>query len=161
MLLLDTHAFVWLASDQSHLTRKAVAAIRESADGLHMSSITALEIGLLVKRARLRLPVGAVEFVTGAIAQHGIHEIPVDIAIAHSAVDLPDIHNAGLCRRVLAVGRSHLVGRMIFRLSRPRLSEVRRGWGRESLPSSSSLSSSQSLSLPGRSFDEERDKDRD
>jgi PIN domain nuclease of toxin-antitoxin system len=105
MLLLDTHAFVWLASDQSQFPRKALAAIRASADGLHVSSITALEIGLLVKRGRLHLPVAAVGFVAGAMAQHGVHEIPVDIAIAHAAVALPDLHNDPFDRLIVATAR--------------------------------------------------------
>ena len=63
MLLLDTHVFVWLASAQKNLSVRAKQAIQQNADELFMSSISALEIAILVKRNRLRLPVGAEEFV--------------------------------------------------------------------------------------------------
>jgi len=48
--------------------------------------------------------------------------------ILRGPLSLLSAANAGLCRRVLAVGRSHLVGRVIFRLPRPHPSEVRRGF---------------------------------
>ena len=44
MLLLDTHALVWLASDQEQLTDVGKAMIRQSAGRLFMSAISSLEI---------------------------------------------------------------------------------------------------------------------
>jgi PIN domain nuclease of toxin-antitoxin system len=93
MLLLDTHALVWLASDQEQLTDRGRAMIRESAGRLFMSAISSLEIALLVKRSRLQLPLPPEQFVAESMQHHGINEIPVDSAIALAAAALPDIHN--------------------------------------------------------------------
>lgn len=93
MLLLDTHALVWLASDQEQLTDRGRALIRESAGRLFMSAISSLEIALLVKRSRLQLPLPPEQFVAESMQHHGINEIPVDSAIALAAAALPDIHN--------------------------------------------------------------------
>lgn len=93
MLLLDTHAFVWLASDQDQFTGRGKAAIRESAGRLFVSSISSLEIALLVKRNRLELPLPPERFVAETLRHHGINEIPVDSTIAIAAAALPDIHN--------------------------------------------------------------------
>ncbi len=93
MLLLDTHAFVWLASDQDQFTKRGKAAIRESAGRLFVSSISSLEIALLVKRNRLQLPLPPERFVAETLRHHGINEIPVDSTIAMAAATLPDIHN--------------------------------------------------------------------
>lgn len=93
MLLLDTHALVWLASDQEQLTDRGRALIRESAGRLFMSAISSLEIALLVKRSRLQLPLPPEQFVAESLRHHGINEIPVDSAIALAAAALPDIHN--------------------------------------------------------------------
>jgi PIN domain nuclease of toxin-antitoxin system len=102
MLLLDTHVFVWLASAQKHLSLRAKQAILQNADELYISSISALEIAILVKRNRLRLPVGASEFVERALKQHGIHEIPVDRRVAIASATLPDIHHDPFDRIILA-----------------------------------------------------------
>jgi PIN domain nuclease of toxin-antitoxin system len=47
MTLLDTHTFVWLASDQKELSAKAAAAIKKDLDSLFISVVTAWEIALL------------------------------------------------------------------------------------------------------------------
>jgi PIN domain nuclease of toxin-antitoxin system len=93
MLLLDTHALVWLASDQQQFTDRGKALIRESAGRLFMSAISSLEIALLVKRSRLQLPLPPEQFVAESMRHHGINEIPVDSTIALAAAALPDIHN--------------------------------------------------------------------
>jgi len=72
MLLLDTHAFVWLASDQTQLTPVGKKRIRQAAGRLFISSITGLEIALLVKRGRLELPVQPLTFIDQSLHQHGI-----------------------------------------------------------------------------------------
>ncbi len=107
MLLLDTHVFVWLASAQRNLSSGAKQAILQNADELFISSISALEIAILVKRNRLRLPVETGEFVERAVRQHGIHEVPVDRHVAITAVSLPDIHNDPFDRLILATARLH------------------------------------------------------
>lgn len=93
MLLLDTHALVWLASDQNLLTEHGKTLIRQAAGRLFMSAISSLEIALLVKRNRLELPLRPEQFVAETLRHHGITEIPVDSTIAMAAAALPDIHN--------------------------------------------------------------------
>ena len=54
MILLDTHVVVWLAFDQSQLSRNAKAAIndaRQNGDGLAISDITLLELTTLSRKA--------------------------------------------------------------------------------------------------------------
>jgi PIN domain nuclease of toxin-antitoxin system len=102
MLLLDTHAFVWLASDQTQLTPAGKAAIRAAAGALCVSSITGLEIAILVKRGRLSLPLPPGVFIERALRQHAIEEVPLDLVIAMRSAALPDIHNDPFDRLVLA-----------------------------------------------------------
>jgi len=45
MLLLDTHTFVWLASERDRLSEKVIQMISDDPAGLFVSSITALELG--------------------------------------------------------------------------------------------------------------------
>jgi len=102
VLLLDTHAFVWLASDQEKLPKQAMALIEESAPALFLSSISALEIGMLVKRKRLKLPKPPAEFFEIALNHHGIEEITIDGEIALASVILPDHHDDPFDRIILA-----------------------------------------------------------
>ena len=44
MLLLDTHAFIWLASDTSKLSDAAKDIIHKESESLFISGITGLEI---------------------------------------------------------------------------------------------------------------------
>jgi len=107
MLLLDTHAFVWLASDQELLTDIGKDAIRQAAGRLFMSAISSLEIALLVKRGRLQLPLRPEQFVAESLRHHGITEIPVDSKIAMAAAALPDIHNDPFDRILAATAIIH------------------------------------------------------
>ena len=104
MVLLDTHTFVWLASDLKMLSPKARQTI-DKADNLYLSSASVWEVGLLVKKGRLTLPLEASEFVERAVKQHGIMEIPIDGTIALASVGLPMIHNDPFDRVIVATAR--------------------------------------------------------
>jgi PIN domain nuclease of toxin-antitoxin system len=65
VILLDTHVVVWLAFDQSQLSRNAKAAIndaRQNGDGLAISDITLLELTTLSRKARIRLDINLESF---------------------------------------------------------------------------------------------------
>lgn len=107
MLLLDTHALVWLASDQELLTEHGKARIRKAAGRLFLSAISSLEIALLVKRGRLELPLRPEQFVAESLRHHGIIEIPVDSKIAMAAAALPEIHNDPFDRILVSTAIIH------------------------------------------------------
>jgi len=93
VILLDTHALVWLASDPDQLSSAAQVAIRAHPASLHISVVSAWEISLLVKRGRLILPLSPDDFLSRAIAHHGLIELPLTRRVAQASVFLPDIHN--------------------------------------------------------------------
>ena len=107
MLLLDTHAFVWLASDPSQFPVRAQAVLKKNASRLFLSSISALEMAILVKRRRLTLPLEFPAFWERALDRHGIGEIPVDWRIAQHSVQLPDVHNDPFDRIIVATAQLH------------------------------------------------------
>ena len=107
MLLLDTHAFVWLVSDQAQLPASAQAAIRANAGTLFLSGISGMEIGLAVKRGRLELPTDPEAFVQRGLVQHGVREIAVTAALGCRATRLPDIHNDPFDRIIIATAHAH------------------------------------------------------
>lgn len=107
MLLLDTHAIIWLASDLSQIPSATQRAIRDQAGKLLFSGISGLEIALAVKRGRLVLPTSPESFIEMAARQHGITEIPVSYEIGCLAADLPDIHNDPFDRIIIATAFKH------------------------------------------------------
>ena len=107
MLLLDTHAFIWLASDLDKLSDTAKDAIDRDGDSLFISGITGLEIALAAKRQRLILPVEPDVFVHKAMLQHGVRQIPVTVEIGCRAAALPDKHNDPFDRIILATADRH------------------------------------------------------
>ena len=65
MILVDTHVVVWLALDQSQLSKNARAAIddaRGNRDGLAISDITLLELATLSSKGRIRLDISLESF---------------------------------------------------------------------------------------------------
>lgn len=102
MILLDTHTLVWLASDPAQLSPAAQAAIRAHSASLHISVVSAWEISFLEKRGRLKLPLPPDDYLTRAIAHHGLIELPLSRRVAHASVALPDIHNDPFDRILIA-----------------------------------------------------------
>jgi PIN domain nuclease of toxin-antitoxin system len=65
VILVDTHVVVWLAFDQSQLSKNARAAIddaRQQGDGLAISDITLLELATLSSKGRIRLNISLESF---------------------------------------------------------------------------------------------------
>ncbi|MGH9784397.1 MAG: type II toxin-antitoxin system VapC family toxin [Terriglobia bacterium] len=56
MILLDTHALIWLVAEPKRLSRAAARAIQRarSADGLAIADITLWELAVLFQRGHLR-----------------------------------------------------------------------------------------------------------
>jgi PIN domain nuclease of toxin-antitoxin system len=88
LIVLDTHAFLWLMIQPSRLSKKAVRAIA-SADSIGVSAISAWEIALLKERGRIEMADSSARWITAAIASdERILEIPLDATIAVRAAEL-------------------------------------------------------------------------
>jgi len=105
MILLDTHAFVWLASDRKQLSQRADQTVRKNERALAVSVVVAWEIALLYKKGRLLLPLPPAEFVEKALRRHSILELPLSRQAVLDAVALPDIHNDPFDRILVAEAR--------------------------------------------------------
>jgi PIN domain nuclease of toxin-antitoxin system len=103
LILLDSHALVWLASGDRRLGRRARAASdRALAEGrLAVSAVSFWEIALLVAQRRLQLgrPPRAWR---EALLQSGLHERAVEGEIAIAAAQLGDFHDDPADRFIVA-----------------------------------------------------------
>ncbi len=99
MLVLNTPALIWLATDLSQLTESAKSAIRFHALELHVSVISALEIRLLTKCSKLKWGKNPLSRFERALMHHGVTEVPIDSEIAWKSGQLSPIHPTQKLRR--------------------------------------------------------------
>jgi PIN domain nuclease of toxin-antitoxin system len=107
MLLLDTHTFIWLASQREKLSAKVLELIENELDGLFISSITAVEIGLLSGAGKIDTYGSSEKFIQKNQKLFGIHEIPVDVEIGIASTQLPQIHRDPFDRILIATAQKH------------------------------------------------------
>ncbi len=105
MLLLDTHVLVWLATDLTKLSSCVKLDLRAHSDHLYISSISALEIGLLHNRKRIELKGNPATFIETALQQHGLQEIPVNHEVAWASARLKEIHSDPFDRILIATAK--------------------------------------------------------
>jgi PIN domain nuclease of toxin-antitoxin system len=106
-LLLDTCACLWLMGDE--LTAKAEKAVTDAyraAVAIYVSPITALEIGIMSRKRRMKSPLPPQRWFATLVAQPGmaLAELPPDVLI--ESTSLPgDFHNDPFDRIIAATAR--------------------------------------------------------
>lgn len=86
-MILDTHAFLWLADSPDRLSSGALRAIAEDPEPA-ISAITVQEIAYLAARGRLEFDRSVGAWVRAALATQGVDVHPLDTAIALRAGSL-------------------------------------------------------------------------
>ncbi len=94
-LLLDTRAFIWLASQPRRVPQTAQAPFSRAAGGVWLSAVSAWEIAVKHKAGKLRLPGGMPPFsyVREACRRHRIELLPLSPDSAALLDEMPDIHH--------------------------------------------------------------------
>jgi len=109
MIVLDTHAWIWFTSQPEALSmkaKKAVAAAVKEKDVL-VSSISAWEVALLVKKKRLKLSMDVSDWIAKSENLPFIQFIPISNSIAVKSVNLPQpLHPDPADRIIIATALS-------------------------------------------------------
>jgi PIN domain nuclease of toxin-antitoxin system len=108
MLLLDTHAALWLDNGDP-LSAAAHQAIRRAAPagGVLVSPVSAWEIGLLVSKGRLALDLEPVAWFQRFLRVAGIRLTPFTVGIAAGCSFLPEpFHGDPADRMLVATARA-------------------------------------------------------
>src|SRR5579859_2294551 len=93
VILVGTHVVVWLAFDQSRLSKKARAAIdaaRTKEDGLAISDITLLELATLASKGRIRIDISLESFLQEVETRFVV--LPISGRACARAVGLPETY---------------------------------------------------------------------
>jgi PIN domain nuclease of toxin-antitoxin system len=101
MILLDTHALIWLARDPSKLSKASADAIRNSVQsgGLAISAMTLWELAWLATHARLNLRESVDDFIGELTSRTAVRPITPRIAIL--ANQLPAMYPSDPCDRLI------------------------------------------------------------
>lgn len=103
-VVLDTHAWVWWVSEPARLTPRAAKLVDTAASArtLYVSSISAWEVALLVRKDRLRLTMAVEDWVAKSETLPFLQFVPVDNAIALKSAMLPDFPHPDPADRIVA-----------------------------------------------------------
>lgn len=116
MIVLDTHVWVWWVAGDPRLSKEAGAEI-DAAMGtrsLYVSSISAWEVAMLVRRGRLELTMPVDDWIARSEALPFLRFVPVDNRIAIRSVGLDDLHDDPADRLIVATAIS-LGARLVTR----------------------------------------------
>lgn len=106
-VLLDTHAFVWWVADSRRLSELARDAIRNEANAIVVSAVSAWEIATKHRLGRLPEADRLAGDIRGAIAGQGFAELPVSVTDAERAGRLPGPHRDPFDRMLIAQALAH------------------------------------------------------
>jgi len=108
MILLDTHVWVWWVCRQSEKIPSAIERkIRTSHEHVSVSSVSCLEIALLVRKGRLSINGDLNNWFHLALEESGIQLLPLTPQIATRLNTLPELHKDPIDRVIIASAIEH------------------------------------------------------
>ncbi len=115
LVLLDTHAWVWLLNGSERLGSKARKAIQQSMaeEAVLVSAISPWEVAMLVAKGRLVLDRDVSEWVQTALSLPGIRLEPISPEVAVASTRLPGTIHADPADRLIAATARHLGSTLI------------------------------------------------
>jgi PIN domain nuclease of toxin-antitoxin system len=96
-LLLDTHVLLWWLRDTDDLSDDLKERIDTEFE-VYVSSVSVWELGIKKASGKLKLPAD----LSGWIRRSGLSELPISLAHAELAGDLPRIHRDPFDRMLIA-----------------------------------------------------------
>ena len=111
MIVLDTHVLIWWVNDSKQLLSPGKRAINKAlkrGEEILISSISAWEIIMLVKKDRLTLTMDVNDWIVTTAAIESVRYIPVDNTVAMQSVVLPgEFHSDPADRMIVALARHY------------------------------------------------------
>lgn len=115
LVLLDTHAWVWLLNGSARLGPKARKAIQRSLadEAVLVSAISPWEVAMLVAKGRLVLDRDVGEWVDTALSLPGFRLEPISPEVAVASTRLPGVLHSDPADRMIAATARHLRSTLI------------------------------------------------
>jgi PIN domain nuclease of toxin-antitoxin system len=103
--LLDTHSWLWMRAEPDRLSEPSRELLRDPSSELFFSAASAWEIAVKFATGKLRLPEPPVDFVAQRLAEDRVSALPILIAHALHAGELPPHHRDPFDRLLIAQAR--------------------------------------------------------
>jgi PIN domain nuclease of toxin-antitoxin system len=104
-LLLDTAPFLWLCAGSPQLSRAAATALTDDGNTVHLSTVTAWEIGLKLSRGKLKLPATIDSWFPAVVTHHRLSLWPIEARTAIASTRLPALHGDPFDRLLVALAQ--------------------------------------------------------
>jgi len=101
VIVLDTHTWLWWASDPACLGRRGRAAI-EAADRIGVPAVCCFEVAAAVAKGRISLDREAVEWIEQALSLPRVELVPLTPRVAVKATQLGAFHGDPADRLIVA-----------------------------------------------------------
>jgi PIN domain nuclease of toxin-antitoxin system len=113
MLLLDTHALIWLVEGSKRLGRRSARLADDALarDELAVAAISFWEVAMLAREQRIAIDLPPSEWRL-RVGRLGVHEIPLTGDVAIAATMLPDFHADPADRFIVASAQAMDAGLM-------------------------------------------------
>ena len=106
MIVLDTHAWIWWASEPDRLGRRARAAL-EAAERIGVPAVCCFELSAAAARGRISLDRSPLEWLEQALALPRVELLALTPAIAVRATQLGAFHGDPADRLIVATALVH------------------------------------------------------
>lgn len=106
-LLLDTHVFLWLISDDKKLKPEHREAIQDASNEVYFSVASVWEAVIKSQLGKLPLPQPAEIYLPEQRIRHRISSLEIDEATVVELAQLPPIHRDPFDRILIAQARQH------------------------------------------------------
>lgn len=102
-LLLDTCALIWMTFDPGRLSTSVAGVLNQPATRLHVSALSAWELGIKVGKGKLGLPEPVSQWFPAVVAEYRLTEISISSHAAAASTELPAIHADAFDRLLVAM----------------------------------------------------------
>lgn len=106
-LLLDTHIFLWLITNDPQLSTKARLAIEDGNNDVFLSVVSVWEITIKYKLGKLPLPQSPEVFLPSQRKLHSVTTLPLEEECIQQLVQLPDLHRDPFDRMLISQALHH------------------------------------------------------
>jgi len=106
VIVLDTHAWVWLASDPQQLGKAALRTIRKDRSR-GVAAVSCWEIAMLVARGRVELDRNPVAWMDDSLRAEDIELLPLTPAVAVASAQLHSFGGDPADRLIVATALTH------------------------------------------------------
>ncbi len=108
--LLDTHTFLWFATDNPRISEKAKQIIQNRKNQLLLSAASVWEISIKYSIGKISLSTDLDNFISESLRNYNLTPLPISIPHSIEVSRLPEIHRDPFDRMLIAQSRIENAG---------------------------------------------------